>query len=178
MRFKVGDRVRIKSLDWYNENKDKDGNIVFYSKVPHFSWCENVRTVFTKDMVKFCGKVVTIERVWTVNYSIVEGTNIDYFVDEMIEGLVEEDNNMSNIDKLKRISTPAEEDWFKIAEEWEKEDNNAEKMVSVDKVKDWLYINFTETYRDGDYDYGQPYIISSFDTLTEMFDSFNELIKE
>lgn len=61
-------------------------------------------------------------------------------------------------------------------EEWE--ENNEEKMVSVDKVKDWLYINFTETYRDGDYDYGQPYIISSFDTLTEMFDSFNELIKE
>ena len=61
-------------------------------------------------------------------------------------------------------------------EGWEK--NNEEKMVSVDKVKDWLYINFTETYRDGDYDYGKPYIISSFDTLTEMFDSFNELIKE
>lgn len=61
-------------------------------------------------------------------------------------------------------------------EGWEK--NNEEKMISVDKVKDWLYINFTETYRDGDYDYGQPYIISSFDTLTEMFDSFNELIKE
>ena len=31
-------------------------------------------------------------------------------------------NNMNNIDKLKRISTPAEENWFKIAEEWEKED--------------------------------------------------------
>ena len=25
MRFKVGDKVRIKSFDWYNENKDKDG---------------------------------------------------------------------------------------------------------------------------------------------------------
>lgn len=61
-------------------------------------------------------------------------------------------------------------------ETWE--ENNMEKMVSVDKVKEWLYINFTETYRDGDYDYGKPYIISSFDTLTEMFDSFNELIKE
>ena len=31
-------------------------------------------------------------------------------------------NNISNIDKLKKISTPAEENWFKIAEEWEKED--------------------------------------------------------
>ena len=90
-KYKVGDRVKIKSLDWYNENKDSNGNVVFSSKVTHFSWRENVRTVFTKDMSKFCGKVVTIETVWTVNYSIVEGTNIDYFTDEMIEGLVEEE---------------------------------------------------------------------------------------
>ena len=91
MRFKVDDRVRIKNLDWYNENKDKNGNIVFSSKVPHFALCVNVRTVFTKDMVKYCGKVVTIESVWTANYSIVEGTHRDYFTDEMIEGLVEEE---------------------------------------------------------------------------------------
>ena len=91
MKYNVGDRVRIKSLDWYNENKDENGNIVFSSKVTHFSWRENVRTVFTKDMAKFCGKVVTIEIVWTVNYSIVEGTHRDYFTDEMIEGLVEEE---------------------------------------------------------------------------------------
>ena len=96
MKYKVGDKVRIKSLDWYNENKDEDGNVVFSSKVFHFCWCENLRTVFTKDMAKFCGKVVTIENVWTVNYSIVEGTyrdgiNIDYFTDEMIEGLAEEE---------------------------------------------------------------------------------------
>ena len=90
MKYKVGDRVRIKSLDWYNKNKDKNGNIVFSSKVPHFALCVNVRTVFTKDMVKYCGKVVTIENVWTANYSIVEGTHRDYFTDEMIEGLVEE----------------------------------------------------------------------------------------
>ena len=31
-------------------------------------------------------------------------------------------NNISNIDKLKKISTPAEENWFKIAEEWKNED--------------------------------------------------------
>ena len=91
-KYKVGDRVRIKSIDWYNENKDKNGNIVFSSKVPHFALCVNVRTVFTKDMVKYCGKVVTIENVWTANYSIVEGTHRDYFTDEMIEGLVEEED--------------------------------------------------------------------------------------
>ena len=35
---------------------------------------------------------------------------------------------MNNIDKLKRISTPAEENWFEIAEEWEKEDKEMDKL--------------------------------------------------
>ena len=104
MRYKPSDKVRIKSLDWYNENKDKDGNIVFSSKVPQFSWNVNVRTVFTKDMVKFCGKVVTIESVWPVNYSIVEGTYRYYFTDEMIEGLVGEEFEVDLIPKFGEYS--------------------------------------------------------------------------
>ena len=91
MKYNVGDKVRIKNIDWYNENKDSHGNVVVLSKVPHFFLREYVQTVFTKDMAKFCGKVVTIETVWDVNYSIVEGTHRDYFTDEMIEGLVEEE---------------------------------------------------------------------------------------
>ena len=46
----------------------------------------------------------------------------------MIEGLLKDNNNMSNIDKLKRISTPAEENWFEIAEEWEKEDKGMDAL--------------------------------------------------
>ena len=38
---------------------------------------------------------------------------------------------MSNIDKLKAISTPAEEDWLKIAEEWEREDVYLEKSTKI-----------------------------------------------
>lgn len=38
---------------------------------------------------------------------------------------------MSNIDKLRAISTPAEEDWFKIAEEWDKEDAYLEKSARI-----------------------------------------------
>ena len=97
MKYNVGDRVRIKGIDWYNKNKNSNGDVVVLHKIPHFCWYENVRTVFTKDMAKFCGKVVTIENVWTANYSIVEGTyrdgiSIDYFTDEMIEGLAEDEN--------------------------------------------------------------------------------------
>lgn len=35
---------------------------------------------------------------------------------------------MNNIDKLKRISTPAEENWFEIAKEWEREDKEMDKL--------------------------------------------------
>ena len=36
MKYNVGDRVRIKDIDWYNKNKDSNGNVVFSSKVFHF----------------------------------------------------------------------------------------------------------------------------------------------
>lgn len=38
---------------------------------------------------------------------------------------------MNNMDKLKAISTPAAEDWFKIAEEWEKEDLYLERSTRI-----------------------------------------------
>ena len=112
LKYKVGDRVRIKSIDWYNKNKNSNGDVVVLNKVPHFSWYENVRTVFTKDMAKFCGKVVTIEIVWTVNYSIVEGTHRDYFTDEMIEGLVEDENKPIYEDEVEDVFIPHLHVWF------------------------------------------------------------------
>ena len=51
MRFKVGDRVRIKSLDWYNENKDEDGDID----------CGDA--LMTTEKSQFCGKIVTISNI-------------------------------------------------------------------------------------------------------------------
>ena len=75
MRFKVGDRVRIKSLDWYNENKDKYGDVNF----------------FIEEMSKFCGEIMTIKHISEVSY-IMEESDIAYgWTDEMIEGLVEEE---------------------------------------------------------------------------------------
>ena len=84
MRFKVGDRVRIKSLDWYNENKDEDGNIRYKhgTAYPIF---------FTKYMSRFCGETLTIKCVHKESYYMNETGSCEFWTDEMIEGLVEEE---------------------------------------------------------------------------------------
>jgi hypothetical protein len=51
--FKEGDIVRIKSLDWYNNNKDEKGNVT----VTGYS-CS-----FTKVLSELCGKCLVIEKV-------------------------------------------------------------------------------------------------------------------
>ena len=80
MRFKVGDRVRIKSIDWYNENK---GNADKTNSV----WCS---AWFFYHMSQYCGKIMTIENVWANSYKL-EGSD-SRWTDEMIEGLVEEED--------------------------------------------------------------------------------------
>ena len=152
MKYKVGDRVRIKSLDWYNKNKDSNGNVVVSSIVSRFSWCKHVRTVFTKDMTKFCGKVVTIETVWTVNYSIVEGTNIDYFTDEMIEGLVEEETEPNIIEEAKTYWDSIKDAWICPKGYIFKDENgnviNATKIILEKKPDDKLKLESTKKVRE------------------------------
>ena len=79
MRFKVGDRVQIKSLGWYNENKDESGYINCGS-----------RAFFTK-MSDWCGKILTINRVVEEFKYYCVSECIFSWTDEMIEGLVEEE---------------------------------------------------------------------------------------
>lgn len=66
MRFKVGDRVLIKSLDWYKSQGDY---------VP--SW-----------LCPCCGRVMTIDMVYTQGYAMKEVQGV-LFQDRMIEGFVE-----------------------------------------------------------------------------------------
>ena len=78
MRYKVGDRVRIKSLDWYNKNKTSEGCLVCGSS--HIN----------PEMICMLGKIATISSVEGNHYRIKEyGWN---WTDEMIEGLVEDVN--------------------------------------------------------------------------------------
>lgn len=80
MRYKVGDKVLIKSLDWYYEHRDRIGQID----------CGNV--CFVHNMTIFCEKIVTISSILPAlgAYRIEEDDDEFNWTDEMFEGLVEE----------------------------------------------------------------------------------------
>jgi exonuclease III len=85
MKYKVGDRVKIKSLDWYTENKDEDGDV-------YFKHCFN----FIEEMKKYCGNTMTIEKIFGEYdicpdiYKMKDDDNTYSWTEEMIECIVEE----------------------------------------------------------------------------------------
>ena len=80
MKYKEGDRVLIKSIDWYNKNKDQAGDIP----------CGEY--YFVSHMSVFCGKILTIDVEFEdETYLMKEDTDGFVFTSEMIEGLVEEE---------------------------------------------------------------------------------------
>lgn len=79
-KFKVGDKVRVKSLEWYQyEYKDEEEKLSFTSK-----------------MSDFCGVVVTIETVSCDSYTIKEDYKFKFgWQDYMFEDeVVKEDNDI------------------------------------------------------------------------------------
>lgn len=78
MKYKAGDRVIVKSLEWYNKNKDKDG-LVFSI---------NGTLPFSEKMAKYCGKDFEIEEIIHGDYvlSINDGSCF-YFEDWMLKDI-------------------------------------------------------------------------------------------
>ena len=93
MKYKVGDRVRIKSLDWYNDNKDSFGSVPIADKKPKFTYA----------MSKYCGQVLTVDdhTEYEGEYYMIEDDGRYVWADEMIEGLVEEENVLNKWTGLK-----------------------------------------------------------------------------
>ena len=79
MKYKVGDKVLIKSPDWYYKNRDKIGQVD----------CGGI--CFIQSMVTFCGQIVTISSVLPTLevYRIKEDGGAFNWTDEMIERLAE-----------------------------------------------------------------------------------------
>ena len=87
MKLKVGDKVRIKSLDWYNANKDGLGNVR----------CKNMnRVIMTKSKSKWCGQIMTIcHSSW--GYTMVEDEGKYLWIDDLFECKVEDTNERNQV---------------------------------------------------------------------------------
>ena len=98
MKYKPGDKVKIKSLDWYNENKDENGRVM----------CDYIG--FCKEMTKYCGAILTIMTISNQDigskqkYFMHETDHPWGFTDEMIEGLADEpQEKMVSLDDVCRF---------------------------------------------------------------------------
>lgn len=82
MKYKVGDKVRVKSLEWYNENKNECGHVKCNS------------AIFTENMKVYCDKEVTIDGYGINNiYTILEDNARHNWTDNMFVGLAESELN-------------------------------------------------------------------------------------
>ena len=91
MKYKIGDKIKVKSLEWYNENKNKYGTVK----------CREA--YFQPTMSKFCGNILTIKSIdKTINAYIVEENNY-YWDDDMFENLVEEEMYKDVPNKISRV---------------------------------------------------------------------------
>lgn len=81
-KYKVGDKVKIKSLDWYNKNKGPDGAVHIRGEYADYN--------FTIEDTKWCGMTMTIIDTADHGHSYImkEDEYGYYMCDEMIEGFV------------------------------------------------------------------------------------------
>ena len=86
MKYKVGDKVKVKSLEWYDENNIENGFEI-----------DDVR--FDPDMCKYCGKtaIITVESKGYYKLSIDSG---EWFWDDW---MLEDESNSSDQLKEKRF---------------------------------------------------------------------------
>ena len=89
MQYQVGDKVLVKSIDWYNTNKQPNGFIMMTAN--------NKISSFTPGMAKYCGQVFTIDKIvensaiYPDHYRFIEDKNTFCWVDAMIERIATED---------------------------------------------------------------------------------------
>lgn len=95
MKYKPGDKVRIKSLDWYKSN-ECSGRVM----------CDGLG--FIEMMTEYCGEELTIDFIFTDERGsgyVMKETKIQWrFTDGMIEGLADEpQEKMVSLDDVCRF---------------------------------------------------------------------------
>ena len=88
MKYNIGDKVKVKSLEWYNNNTSNANFICCANFIP-----------FTQSMSIFCGCVMTIKSIDRDNVYYVE-ENHYVWTEDMFEGLADYNGNKENMDYI------------------------------------------------------------------------------
>ena len=102
MKYSIGDKVRVKSIDWYNQMLSIPNKIVWQNKLSEDCvgiWCGS--QIFYKDMCVYCDRIMTIRGIVEDSYYIMEEDNCGYkFTDGMLS-----DSIMPKFKKDDRVET-------------------------------------------------------------------------
>lgn len=90
MKYKVGDKVRIKSKEWYEENKNENGAVLLSNGCVFW---DNMQDMLGREF-----KIVGITGDRYILYGIIFLIN-----DEMIEGLVSDEKPLISTEMIKDI---------------------------------------------------------------------------
>lgn len=131
MKYKRGDRVKIKGLDWYNQNRDSSGQIV--------------SAFFDMQRVRFCGTIQTIANdgqllsTGAIVYPIEDAC--EYIGEEAIEGLAEETFQEDEFNKMYQEIVKQVEDKYKVKSEHPETEEEAKDFAAkVLKIKEEIPI--------------------------------------
>lgn len=109
MKYKVGDKVKIRSLDWYNANKTTEDDEVHLE-----------HHIFINLMSEYCGKVATITYVYSFGYSLdIDGGKWNW-IDEMFE------ENINDMETKEII----------IPQGWEIDEVRGNKIILMESKKE------------------------------------------
>lgn len=90
MKYKVGDKVKIKSLEWYSKNKNGLGHVSHY----------DTNNTFVSSMSSYCGMTANITEVEGSHY-ILDVDNGDWWwQDFMFEEAFSYDQNYEHLKEI------------------------------------------------------------------------------
>lgn len=84
--YNIGDKVKIKSYEWFKNNADKYG--VIYN-------VNGEGADMNLEMAKYCGQILTIEEDFEASYKMKENKYV--WTDSMIEGIVDETQTIDEL---------------------------------------------------------------------------------
>lgn len=138
MKYRVGDRVKVHSLKWFQDNCSKNCFDAFEY--------EDGDNTFVSDMIKFCGQEITINQMHLdfSNYNILEDGGQWHWEDWMFEDMNNNTNTISNPnpniveDFAKLIGVELGEEFYDNESRWRyKFTVDSGLMVYDDKKEDW-----------------------------------------